>query len=77
MAGDVRRYAKAVTRAQEMGYTRKIAEEFQKQDLPPQFFYLAMQESDFDEVASGPPTRMGNRQGHVAVHSGDGRPLTA
>ena len=57
------RYAKAVFRAQEMGYAKKIAEEFQKQDLPPQFFYLAMQESDFDEVASGPPTRMGIAKG--------------
>ena len=53
----------AVNRAQEMGYTKKIAEEFEKQDLPPQFFYLAMQESDFDEVASGPPTRMGIAKG--------------
>jgi hypothetical protein len=57
------RYAKAVLRAQEMGYSRKIAEAFQKQNLPPQFFYLAMQESDFDEVASGPPTRMGIAKG--------------
>ena len=57
------RYARAVINAQEMGYTRKIAEEFQKQNLPPQFFYLAMQESDFDEVASGPPTRMGIAKG--------------
>ena len=57
------RYAKAVNRAREMGYTRKIAEEFERQDLPPQFFYLAMQESDFDEVASGPPTRMGIAKG--------------
>jgi membrane-bound lytic murein transglycosylase D len=57
------RYAQAVNRAREMGYTKKIAEEFEKQDLPPQFFYLAMQESGFDEVASGPPTRMGIAKG--------------
>jgi membrane-bound lytic murein transglycosylase D len=57
------RYARAVLRAQEMGYARKIAEAFQRQNLPPQFFYLAMQESDFDEVASGPPTRMGIAKG--------------
>jgi membrane-bound lytic murein transglycosylase D len=57
------RYASAVNRAREMGYTRKIAEEFQKQDLPPQFFYLAMQESDFNEVATGPPTRFGFAKG--------------
>ena len=64
-------------RAQEMGYTKTIAEEFQKQNLPPQFFYLAMQESDFNEVASGPPTAHGHRQGHVAVHSGHGQALRA
>jgi membrane-bound lytic murein transglycosylase D len=57
------RFAKAVAKAQEMGYTRRIAEEFQAQNLPPQFLYLAMQESDFNEVASGPPTRMGIAKG--------------
>ena len=50
-------------RAREMGYARTIAEEFEKQDLPPQFFYLAMVESGFNEVASGPPTRMGIAKG--------------
>jgi len=29
-----------VKRARDMGYTKRIAEEFQKQDLPSQFFYL-------------------------------------
>jgi hypothetical protein len=52
-----------VKRARENGYARKIAEEFEKQDLPAQFFYLAMVESGFDEVASGPPTRMGIAKG--------------
>jgi len=57
------RFARGVSRAQQMGYTRTIAEEFEKQDLPAQFFYLALQESDFDEVASGRPTRMGIAKG--------------
>jgi len=57
------RYANAVNRAQTMGYTRKIVEELQKQDLPPQFFYLAMQESDFDEAAIGSRTRWGIAKG--------------
>jgi membrane-bound lytic murein transglycosylase D len=56
-------YAASVKRARENGYARKIAEEFEKQDLPAQFFYLAMVESGFDEVASGPPTRMGIAKG--------------
>jgi membrane-bound lytic murein transglycosylase D len=57
------RYARAVSHAQERGFTKRIAEEFEKQDLPPQFFYLAMQESDFNEAASGPLTRMGYAKG--------------
>jgi membrane-bound lytic murein transglycosylase D len=56
-------YAASVKRAREMGYAKTIAAEFQKQDLPPQFFYLAMVESGFDEVASGPLTRMGIAKG--------------
>jgi pSer/pThr/pTyr-binding forkhead associated (FHA) protein len=56
-------FANAVMRAQQMGYTKKIVEEFQGQNLPPQFFYLAMQESKFDEVAIGPPTRWGFAKG--------------
>jgi membrane-bound lytic murein transglycosylase D len=58
-----RRFANAVNLAREKGYTRKIAEEFVRQDLPPQFFYLAMQESDFIETASSPPTRFGFAKG--------------
>jgi len=57
------RYAAAIKTATEMGYTRKIAEEFSAQDLPPHFFYLALQESSFDALASGPPTRMGIAKG--------------
>jgi len=51
-----------------MGYTKRIAEEFQKQDLPSQFFYLAMVESSFNEVASA-RRRGGGYARHVAVHS--------
>jgi len=57
------RYATGVLRAQQMGYTKKIAQEFQRQNLPAQFFYLALQESGFNEAASGPPTRMGIAKG--------------
>jgi peptidoglycan lytic transglycosylase D len=57
------RFARAAKLAQDLGYTRKIAEEFLGQNLPPQFFYLAMQESDFEPFRSGPPTRMGIAKG--------------
>jgi peptidoglycan lytic transglycosylase D len=57
------RFARSVGLAQRMGYPRKIVDAFQKQNLPPQFFYVALQESDFNEVASGPPTRWGYAKG--------------
>jgi hypothetical protein len=57
------RFVKAATLAQNMGYTRPIVEEFLKQNLAPQFFYLAMQESDFEPFRSGPPTKWGIAKG--------------
>jgi pSer/pThr/pTyr-binding forkhead associated (FHA) protein len=57
------KFAQSVARAQEKGYTHRIVEAFQRQNLPPQFFYLALQESGFDEFASGPPTYAGIAKG--------------
>src|ERR1700733_2088897 len=57
------RLAKAVRTAKDNGYTARIAEELLAQDLPPEFFYLALQESDFDQYISGPPTRKGIAKG--------------
>jgi peptidoglycan lytic transglycosylase D len=57
------RFAAALKRAQDHGYVDKIASAFIKQNLPPQYFYLAMQESDFDPTRSGPPTRWGIAKG--------------
>lgn len=55
--------AKAVRLANEKGYTAKIGDELLAHDLPPQFFYLALQESGFDPYASGPMTRSGIAKG--------------
>ena len=63
------RFARALKRAQDAGYPPTIAAAFMAQGLPPQYFYLAMQESSFDPHAIGPPDAVGHRQGHVAVHS--------
>jgi membrane-bound lytic murein transglycosylase D len=57
------RFERGVRMAEEKGYTRRIAQEFVAQNLPPQFFYLALQESDFNAFASGPPTYMGIAKG--------------
>lgn len=57
------RYAKAIQTARENGYPKPIADEFLAHGLPPQFFYLAMQESNFDPYAVGPMTRKGYAKG--------------
>jgi membrane-bound lytic murein transglycosylase D len=57
------RYARGIALAHEKGYTKRIADEFLAQNLPPQFFYLALQESDFDPLTTGPPTRYGYAKG--------------
>jgi hypothetical protein len=57
------RYNRAVKTAMENGYNVAIPKALLAQDLPPQFFYLAMQESDFNPLISGPETRMGIAKG--------------
>ncbi len=57
------RLKNALKTARERNYTTRIAQELLAQDLPPQFFYLALQESDFDAYISGPQTYMGIAKG--------------
>jgi hypothetical protein len=57
------RYLRAVRLARDKGYTETIAHDFLTEGLPPQFFYLGMQESDFQEMISGPPTHAGIAKG--------------
>jgi membrane-bound lytic murein transglycosylase D len=57
------RLKNGIRTAKEKGYTSVIAQELLAQGLPPQFFYLAMQESDFDPYISGPMTRLGIAKG--------------
>jgi membrane-bound lytic murein transglycosylase D len=58
-----KRLEKAMDRARRNGYIIKIAETMLAQDLPPQFFYLALQESNFNADACGPKTRFGIAKG--------------
>lgn len=58
-----RRYARAIKTAEQSAYNVTIPEAMLAEDLPPQFFYLAMQESDFDPLISGPETRKGIAKG--------------
>jgi membrane-bound lytic murein transglycosylase D len=57
------RYERAIRQAEQMGFAPTIVEVFREQNLPPQFFYLAMQESNFDPFTSGPPTYAGIAKG--------------
>ena len=57
------RYAKAIQTAKQNGYTTTISQELLAQGLPPQYFYLAMQESNFDAYTTGPLTRKGYAKG--------------
>lgn len=58
-----KRYEKALERAKQNGYTQLISNYFIRNRLPKQFFYLAMQESDFIEERVGPSTRYGYAKG--------------
>ena len=57
------RFARDIRIAKEKGYNRKIPHALLDRGLPVQFFYLAMQESDFDPYRSGPMTRKGYAKG--------------
>jgi membrane-bound lytic murein transglycosylase D len=57
------RLEKAIRTAQEKSYRVKISEAMLSQGLPPQFFYLALQESNFDIYSVGPKTYKGHAKG--------------
>jgi hypothetical protein len=57
------RLEKAIRTAQEKRYQAKISEVMLAEGLPPQFFYLALQESNFDIYTVGPKTYKGYAKG--------------
>ena len=57
------RFERDLKRAQDHRYAPRIVQALAAEGLPPQYFYLAMQESDFDPQAVGPPTRFGFAKG--------------
>lgn len=58
-----KRYRNAIQKAVNKGYNRLIGETMLAHDLPPQFFYLALVESNFDRRACGPETYAGIAKG--------------
>ncbi len=57
------RLERAIRRLKENGYAPIIRRALTEQDLPPQFMYLALQETNFQAQAVGPPTRYGRAKG--------------
>lgn len=57
------RMKKAMKRLYENDYNVTVLKALKKESLPPQFLYLAMQESNFDIKAVGPRTRWGIAKG--------------
>ena len=57
------RLKEAIMREKEQGYAAIIVKEFLEEYLPPQFYYLAVQESNFKYNAVGPITRYGYAKG--------------
>ena len=58
-----KRLSRVIHRAKRQGYIPKILQALAAEDLPAQFFYLAVQESNLDHQAVGPPTRFGIAKG--------------
>ena len=58
-----KRLSRVIHRAKRKGYIPKILRALAAEDLPAQFFYLAVQESNLDHQAVGPPTRFGIAKG--------------
>jgi len=58
-----KRLARAIVRAKKNGYIDTIGQTLVMYDLSPAFFYLALQESNFNKDAVGPKTRWGIAKG--------------
>lgn len=57
------RFQAAARHAEEMGYTAVAVNTLRRYGLPPEFYYLVMQESNFNTRAVGPTTRWGIAKG--------------
>ena len=58
-----KRLENALKRARAKGYISQTIEAMKANDLPPQLFYLGLQESNFNVQACGPKTRFGIAKG--------------
>jgi pSer/pThr/pTyr-binding forkhead associated (FHA) protein len=67
------RLEESIARAAEHGYAPRIASIMLQHGLPPEFFYLALQESSFKIDAVGPRTRFGIAKGMWQLIPGTAR----
>lgn len=67
------RLEEAFLRAEQFEYGPQIASLLLEQDMPPDFFYLALQESSLKIDAVGPPTRFGFAKGMWQLIPGTAR----
>jgi soluble lytic murein transglycosylase-like protein len=67
------RLENAVARAQEHAYGQRIANIMLDNGMPPEFFFLALQESEFKIDAVGPRTRFGIAKGMWQIIPGTAR----
>jgi membrane-bound lytic murein transglycosylase D len=58
-----KRISRAIKRARDQGFPELIVEKMLARHLPPQFFFLALQESSFNSKIVGPQTRYGYAKG--------------
>lgn len=63
----------AILRSEEHGYGRRVAEIMLENGMPPEFFYLAVQESRLKVEAVGPRTRAGYAKGMWQIIPGTAR----
>jgi len=70
---DGTRYKTAVKRARKGGFAGKVSAAFDRVHLPPQYYYVALQESDFRTDVCGPETRYGIAKGPWQFIPGTGR----
>ncbi len=57
------RYSNAIERSEQKEYIDHIIQAMLEQNIPPHFYYIALQESDFDTSKCGPRTRFGIAKG--------------
>jgi hypothetical protein len=67
------RLGQAIERSEENGFAERAARAFDRVHLPAQYYYVALQESDFKLDACGPKTRYGIAKGAWQIIPATGR----